>query len=59
MEIIVLDVRNHSVRKHVLVVLQASVSGIGDDLAALQTVFLMKRFEKIDERTRIRRSLKV
>ena len=57
MEVVVLDIRNHSLGKHVLVVLLTSVSGICDDFTAVQTVFLMEGFQKVDKRSRIRRPL--
>ena len=57
MEVVVFGVRYHSLIEHILVVLLASVSGIGDDLTAVQSVFLMERFQKVDQRSRIRRKM--
>lgn len=57
MEVIVFDVRYHSLVEHILIVLLASVSGIGDDLAAVLSVFFMERFQKVDQRCGVRRSL--
>lgn len=58
MEVVVFGVRYHSLIEHILVVLLASISSIGDDLPTLLGVFLQKSFQIFNQGFRIVRTLK-